>query len=138
MKYYSCFATLPKRCFVFIEQLLQEEARKGEELWASADESCKGLARVVHRGTAQRLEEQVERERKRLDMQPKKKKKKAKTLQSLFYITRPEILKAHFVTFSDASHLVVKKCIAHNVNRRCWILHLVYIICDVKHAFIHF
>lgn len=77
MKYYSCFATLPKRCFVFIEQLLQEEARKGEELWASADESCKGLARVVHRGTAQRLEEQVERERKRLDMQPKKKKKKS-------------------------------------------------------------
>lgn len=89
--------------FLF-EQLLQEEARKGEELWASADESSKGLSRVVHRGTAQRLEEQVERERKRLDKQPKKtnKKKQLKTLQSLFEITRPEILKAHFVTFSDA------------------------------------
>lgn len=103
MKYYSRFATLLERCFVFIEQLLQEEARKGEELWVSADESSKGLSRVVHRGTAQRLEEQVERERKRLDKQPKKtKKKQPKTLQTLFEITRPEILKAHFVTFSDA------------------------------------
>lgn len=91
---------MPKRCFVFIEQLLQEEARKGEELWASADESSKGLSRVVHRGTAQRLEEQVERERKRLDnlnYQPKtKKNNNNKTLQSLFEITRPEILKAQF------------------------------------------
>lgn len=101
----SCTATMvvvvTQKMFCFCAQLLQEEARKGEDLWASADESCKGLARIVHRGTAQRLEEHVKNERKRSDMLSWR-----------------------------------KNCVANHGDNHCWMLHLVYIICDVKHLFI--
>lgn len=48
-------------------QLLQEETRKGDELWASVDKSCQSLVKIVHQGTAQCVEEQMEKEGKRLD-----------------------------------------------------------------------
>lgn len=53
-----------KRCF-FCAQELQEEAGKGEELWASVDKSYQSLVKTLHRGTAQDLDDQREGERQR-------------------------------------------------------------------------
>lgn len=53
--------------FFFCAQLLQEQARKGEELWASLDKSSQSLVKIVHHGTAQVLDDQMEEERKRLE-----------------------------------------------------------------------
>lgn len=62
-----------QKTFLFsLHKQLEEEVRKGEELWASADGSCASLARIVHHGSAQQLVERVEMERKRLEAQTKK------------------------------------------------------------------
>lgn len=50
---------------VFHVQLLQEQAGKGEEVWASVDKSYQSLVKTLHRGTAQALHDQLEEERKR-------------------------------------------------------------------------
>ncbi|XP_076613023.1 nesprin-2a [Chaetodon auriga] len=46
-------------------QLLQEQAGKGEEVWASVDKSYRSLVKTLCRGTAQALHDQMEGERKR-------------------------------------------------------------------------
>lgn len=46
-------------------QLLQEQAGKGEEVWASVDKSYQTLVKTLCRGTAQTLHDQMEGERKR-------------------------------------------------------------------------
>lgn len=52
---------------VFHAQLLQEQAKKGEEHWASVDKSYQSLMKIIHQGTVQVLDDQMEEERKRLD-----------------------------------------------------------------------
>ncbi|XP_063350729.1 nesprin-2 [Pelmatolapia mariae] len=44
---------------------LQEEAGKGEALWAAVDKSCQSLIGSLHHGAAQALRDEVEGERKR-------------------------------------------------------------------------
>lgn len=94
---HGCCSGDRKRVLFSSHKLLKEEARKGEELWASADESYKSLARIVHHGSAQRLVERLERERKWLGTQTiRKKMNNSLVSQTLFF------LKAHFVQYSDA------------------------------------
>lgn len=50
---------------VFLAQLLQEKASRGEELLASVDKSYQSLVKTLHCETAQALEDQIEGERKR-------------------------------------------------------------------------
>lgn len=56
----------------FGAQLLEEQARKGEELLASVDKSYQRLEKIVHHGTAQVLDDQIEKERKRLELKKDK------------------------------------------------------------------
>lgn len=51
----------------FPAQLLQEQARKGDELWASVDKSYQSLVELVHHGTARFLDDHMEEERQRLE-----------------------------------------------------------------------
>uniref|UniRef100_A0AAZ1XTJ4 KASH domain-containing protein n=1 Tax=Oreochromis aureus TaxID=47969 RepID=A0AAZ1XTJ4_OREAU len=51
--------------YVDFLQQLQEEAGKGEALWAAVDKSCQSLVGSLHHGAAQALRDEVEGERKR-------------------------------------------------------------------------
>lgn len=58
----QCFENLKG---VFLAQLLQEKASRGEELLASVDKSYQSLVKALYCETAQVLEAQIEGERKR-------------------------------------------------------------------------
>lgn len=49
----------------YVPQQLQEEAGKGEALWAAVNKSCQSLVGSLHHGAAQALRDEVEGEQKR-------------------------------------------------------------------------
>ncbi|XP_029984215.1 nesprin-2a [Sphaeramia orbicularis] len=68
-------------------QHLQVKAREGEELWVAVDERCQRLEKRLHRGTAQALIEEMERERKRwkdVEEEVKEEHMKAEEMVSLW------------------------------------------------------
>ncbi|XP_070706002.1 nesprin-2a [Pempheris klunzingeri] len=65
LQHQPVFSLKQAQGYMDLLQQLQEKVRKGEELWASVDKSYQRLVKTLHRGTAQALEDQTERERKR-------------------------------------------------------------------------